>query len=179
LPELFHHRWAVPTLALLGTEGGGAKFVTLQRRLGVARDSLKRTLAALIAMRLVARNPGYGHPMRPEYVLTAAGQRLAPPCGHLVDRMERLGVTEIALNKWSLPLVHVLSVSEGRFNVILEMLETITPRALARALSDLQKAGLVERRVVDGHPPRTDYALSKRGRELATAVKALRPPREQ
>src|SRR6478736_5405251 len=76
LIELFHHRWAPPALALLG-ERGGARFVELQRRLGVGRESLVRALAALLASGLVRRNEGYGHPLRPEYVLTARGRRAA------------------------------------------------------------------------------------------------------
>ena len=69
LPALLHHRWAVPILAVLHREKG-AKFVTLGSRLGVSRDSLRRSLDRLTQQRLVRRNPGYGHPMRPEYVLT-------------------------------------------------------------------------------------------------------------
>src|SRR5947207_13068422 len=67
--RLFHHRWAVPVLAELRRERG-SRFVTLANRIGVTRDSLRRTLSALIDDGLVERNPGYGHPLRPEYVLT-------------------------------------------------------------------------------------------------------------
>src|SRR3954451_13536929 len=77
LIELFHHRWAAPALALLG-QRGGARFVELQRRLDVGRESLRRALDALIAGGLARRNEGYGHPLRPEYVLTARGRNAAP-----------------------------------------------------------------------------------------------------
>ena len=69
LAQLFHHRWAVPVLAELHRTSG-SRFVTLHRRLGIGRESLRRTLASLAEQDLVARNPGYGHPLRPEYVLT-------------------------------------------------------------------------------------------------------------
>ena len=58
---LFHHRWAVPVLAELHRGAGGAKFVTLVNRLGIGRDSLRRTLAALIERGWVMPNPGHGH----------------------------------------------------------------------------------------------------------------------
>ena len=44
----------------------------LQRRLDVTRDSLRRALDALIALGYVRRNEGYGHPLRPEYLITDA-----------------------------------------------------------------------------------------------------------
>src|SRR6476660_8611694 len=73
LIELFHHRWAPPALALLG-ERGGARFVELQRRLDVGRESLQRALAALSDLGYTRRNTGYGHALRPEYVTTPAGR---------------------------------------------------------------------------------------------------------
>ena len=173
LPGLFHYRWAVPTLAALNALGGNAKFVTLQRSLGANRDSLKRTLAALMDARLISRNPGYGHPMRPEYLLTSAGNHAARAATALVEKIERLGIVEIGLNKWSFPVAHALATTGGRFNRILAVLANITPRALAQALRDLQKAGLVKRLLVDDNPPRTEYQLTQPGRLLMPFVSAL------
>ena len=48
----------------------GSRVATLTGRLGVGRESLRRTLAALQAEGLVERNPGYGQPLRPENLLT-------------------------------------------------------------------------------------------------------------
>ena len=59
---------------------GGTRAITLMRRLDVGRESLQRTLQALVERGLVQRNPGYGHPLRPEYLLTARGARVAPAC---------------------------------------------------------------------------------------------------
>ena len=173
LPGLFHHRWAVPTLAALGALSTGAKFVTLQKSLGASRDSLKRTLAALIESKLVARNPGYGHPMRPEYLLTEAGHQIAPACATLVAKLQRMGIEHGGLKKWSLPVAHALATEGVRFNRVHAALADVTPRALAQALRDLQEMGLVERLLVDGNPPRTEYRLTGRGRRLAPVVVAL------
>src|SRR4249919_2574906 len=57
-PSLFHFRWSLPVLAELH-RNGGAKFVTLSQRLGVGRETLRRTLDSLVDAGLVARNPGY------------------------------------------------------------------------------------------------------------------------
>src|SRR6267142_347701 len=100
LIELFHHRWAPPALALL-SERGGARFVELQRRLGVGRESLRRAIDALVGQGLVRRNEGYGHPLRPEYVLTASGRRAAGSAA----RVLAVGRAETLLRKWSVPVL--------------------------------------------------------------------------
>jgi DNA-binding HxlR family transcriptional regulator len=173
LPELCHHRWAIPALAALHRLGGGAKFITLQYALGTGRDSLVRTLDGLLTAGLALRNPGYGHPMRPEYLLSPAGKRLAPACLKLVELLDRTGTTELALNKWSLPVLYALAQAGGRFNALRAQLPGITPRALALALRDLELAGLVTRTLVDDHPPRTEYGLTRRGKGLLPLLNGL------
>ncbi len=173
LDLLCHHRWSAGVLAELHRGGGGAKFVTLERRLGIPRDSLSRTLAGLRRLRLVARNRGYGHPMRPEYLLTAAGARLAPACARLVAFVRRAGIEEQALRKWSLPVTLALSRGAGRFGEVRDALPGITARALTLAFVALESADLVERRVTEGRPPGTAYRLTRRGRRLAPAVSAV------
>ncbi|MGH2451320.1 MAG: winged helix-turn-helix transcriptional regulator, partial [Candidatus Limnocylindria bacterium] len=73
ISALFHHRWAAPVLAELD-RSRGSRFVTLSNRLALSRESLRRTLTALIDAGLVMKNPGYGHPLRPEYILTERGR---------------------------------------------------------------------------------------------------------
>src|SRR5215213_11761735 len=72
LIALFHHRWAPPALAELARRDG-VRFVELQNRLGVGRESLRRALDALLELGYARRNPGYGHPLRPEYLVTEPG----------------------------------------------------------------------------------------------------------
>lgn len=172
LVGLFHLRWAAPILAELhGTSGG--RFVTLSHRLGLSRESLRRTLAALLARGLVARNPGYGHPLRPEYVLTPEGARLAPACGELLGALRRQGVEDVALKKWSLPVLYGLGTGAQRFSELRAVLPGISARALALALKDLDAAGLVKRRVTDDYPPATVYEPTRRARTLAPVLTRL------
>ena len=173
LIRLLHFRWTVPALAAFAECRGQAKFVTLQRKLGVGRSSLQRTLASLIEAGLVRRNEGYGHPMRPEYLLTDSGRRVAAASAGLMAQLQRLGIQDLALRKWSLPVVHVVERAGGRFNRLRYLLGEITPRALAQALADLQAAGLVERELVDGRPPRAEYRLTDDGRRVTELAIAL------
>ena len=172
LAILFHRRWAVPVLAELH-RGRGAKFVTLVSRLGISRDVARQTLDALVEHHWVKRNPGYGHPMRPEYLLTARGAKLAPACARLLGTLRRLGLERVGLRKWTLPVVLAIRGSGTRFNELKGVLPGITARALTLALKSLEEASLVERSIADGHPPYSTYRLTRRGRNLAPAVERL------
>ncbi len=163
LIRLFHYRWAAPALVLLD-ERGGARFVELQRRLGVGRESLRRALEALIDLGYVRRNTGYGHPLRPEYLLTPTGRRPAA----LAGRVLAAGEPELLLRKWTVPLLAELG-TERRFSELRASLG-VTPRALALALQDLEAGRLLRREVVATRPPSTLYRPTARGRRIQAAL---------
>ena len=147
--------------------------MVLCKRLGVRRDSLVLALEGLIEAGLVIRNPGYGHPMRPEYLWTPVGRKLAAECAVLMAKLKRMGIVELAMNKWSLPVVYATATTDGRFNAIKSALPEITSRALTQALRDLQGSGLLTRMLVDDDPPRTEYSLTGRGRGLIPVLEKL------
>ncbi len=160
LIALFHFRWSPPALALLG-ERGGARFVELQRRLDVGRESLRRALDALIELGYVRPNEGIGHPLRPEYVLTPAGREPA----RLSAGVLAAGHTETLLKKWSVPVLAELA-AERRFSELRAALPDISPRALALALRELETERLVQRDVRPTRPPSTVYRATARGRRI-------------
>jgi DNA-binding HxlR family transcriptional regulator len=164
LIDLFHHRWAPPALALLGERGGG-RFVELQRRLEVGRESLRRAIDALVGQELVRRNEGYGHPLRPEYVLTPPGRRAAKQAA----RVLAVGHTETLLRKWSVPVLAEIG-DERRFSDLRASLTGITPRALALSLQDLEADGFVRRDVLPTRPPSSLYRPTARGRRVQQAL---------
>jgi len=169
LAALCHHRWAIPILAELHGSGG-CKFVTLVSRLGISRDSLRNTLRALIEAGWAKRNPGYGHPLRPEYIPTPAGARLGPECAQVRQSLKTLDLESIGSRKWSLPIVYALAFGKLRFSQLQSIWPDLTPRSAAMALKNLQEAGVVERKVEDDYPPATYYKLTAKGQRLATSV---------
>lgn len=169
---LFHHKWSVPILAELHSVSG-AKFVALVKKLGMSRDSLRQTLDLLIQEGWVKRNSGYGHPLRPEYVLTAAGARLGPWCSRVMSILIALGVEDFGLRKWSAPVALGLQSGLQRFSELTAFLPGSSARAIALTLKNLQTAGLVERAVSNEYPPVTYYRLTRRGRRLATVIEEL------
>lgn len=174
LVRLCHHRWSIPTAAEI-TRREGARFVELQHALGSNPVSLRAALDALMELRLISRNPGYGHPLRPEYLSTEAGARLGPALKGLITSLRAQEIEELALRKWSLPVLDALAGGLTRFRDLAAALPGITPRALAQAMRDLTTAGLVARRIDPGFPPVPHYSLTGTGVRLARRLRAISP----
>ena len=172
LARLVHFRWAVPVLAEL-QRGQGGRFVNLTHGLGVGRESLRRTLAFLTEDGLIQRNPGHGHPLRPEYLLTDDGARLAEPAAVLIDLLHDLDAIDVGLKKWSLPILTLVADGERRFSELRNALPETSNRALTLALKDLETAELVIRTVTTGYPPTTSYGATPAGLRLARAAERL------
>ncbi|MBL8324390.1 MAG: winged helix-turn-helix transcriptional regulator [Rubrivivax sp.] len=169
LVALGRHRWAVALLADLDAHRG-ARFVELVHRLALPRDSLARTLEAAVAAGWVMRNPGHGHPLRPEYLLTPLGKRLAAGALSIATAQVELGLGPGALTRWGMPLIRAIGPGEARFNELARVLAPATPRALSQGLQSLAANELVARDVVDGWPPASLYRLTAGGLRLAKAA---------
>ena len=101
-------RWQIPLLAL-ASAGEGVRFAEAVRRLGLARGVARASLDALVAGGWLARNPGHGHPLRPEYVLTEAGRAVGGWSEAVMAARADLGVAPEALTRWTLPAIVVLA----------------------------------------------------------------------
>lgn len=164
LARLTHHRWALPILAELHDQRG-SKFITLVNRLGAHRLAVTDALDSLINLGLVMPNPGYGHPMRPEYILTAEGIRAAPTCARLLERMSRARITDIGLRKWTLPTLLAVdrTGNAARFSHLREALNPATDRALAKCLLDSTAARLLARDPAPDDGRAVVYSLDRTG----------------
>jgi DNA-binding HxlR family transcriptional regulator len=140
----------------------------------VSRGALRAALDALIEERLVERNPGFGHPLRPEYILTPDGERIGSACARFTRRLAREGAEEAVLRKWSGPLLLAARDGARHFRDLRAALPGVTDRALTLALKELGAAGLLERQVLAGYPPTTRYALTAAGREISASLHAIR-----
>ena len=160
--RLFHRRWSVPVVAMLSSKKG-CRFVEMVNALGASRDTLSETLQDLTSHGLVQRNPGYGHPLRPEYILTDSGIGVGEAAVSVTTVVRRLNIVDVALKKWPMLVLVALGRGGDRFNAVQAMLPGISPRALTVALRNLQQARLIDRMVTDGHPPATAYTLTGAG----------------
>lgn len=167
--ELHRNRWMVPLLADLAAHNG-ARFVEMVNRLGIARDSLVRTLQTARDAGWVIPNPGYGHPLRPEYILSESGHAVSGIAGALVGIQRQMGLDPGALTRWGVPLVHAIDRGHRRFNALSRILTPASPRAVSQGLRTLTEHRLVARDLVDGFPPIGLYDLTDRGKMISTAI---------
>lgn len=172
LVALGHHCWALRLVAALHASGG-AKFVTLAHRTGASRDALVASLRTLQAMGLVRRNAGYGHPMRPEYLVALGAERAAGACHTVAQAIQALPRRSSFDRKWALPVVATLAAGPARFSELCRALPGVTPRALAATLKALRADRAIARAVSQDFPPTCTYRLTPTGRRLAPAVRAL------
>jgi DNA-binding HxlR family transcriptional regulator len=82
----------------------------------------------------------------------------------LVDLLERRATVSI-----------LLAAHEGalRFNEFIQAIGRIPPATLASRLGELERAGVLERSVLDTRPPRVEYRLTVRGTRLGSLVSEL------
>lgn len=172
LVRLSHHRWLVPVVAEIA-RSRGARFAVLAKRLEVSAPSLRRVLAAAQGANLVLPNPGYGHPLRPEYLLTPWGEAIAQQCDDVVTAARVRDWPELVAHKWTLPVLAAVHTGCQRYGQVAQALPTATPRVVASALQDLTEAGCITRTVVDDRPPRPVYSVARPGLNLAEAAVRL------
>ena len=168
LGRLTAGRWLLPLVALVGARQG-ARFAEMLS-LGLSRSVLAASLAQLIEAGWLRRNPGHGHPLRPEYLLTATGRPIAAWCERVMVQRARLDLERHDLGRWSLPLLFELSKRERRFSELETRLSPVTPRALSLTLKQMSEVRLIHR---IGDTLQL-YALTHQGERFATPLLGCR-----
>jgi DNA-binding HxlR family transcriptional regulator len=75
--------------------------------------------------------------------------------------------------RWTMATIYACSSGAARFNEFRQSLPGVSPTTLSDRLEQLEAAGIVERTLVPGRPPHTEYTLTPRGARLAEAVAGL------
>lgn len=80
---------------------------------------------------------------------------------------------ELVGDRWTLLIVRDLLRGRCRFQDFQKSLKGIAPNILSDRLKLMEQHGLVRRRLYSEHPPRAEYALTNKGKELGVVVGAL------
>jgi DNA-binding HxlR family transcriptional regulator len=80
---------------------------------------------------------------------------------------------ELVGDRWTLLLVRDLLDGKRRFQDFLAAQRGIAPNILSDRLKLMEEHGLVMRHFYSDHPPRAEYALTAKGRELGMVIGAL------
>jgi len=126
-----------------------------------------------VKLGLVRRNTGYGHPMRPEYLLTASGKAIGPCCVSLAAYLDKMGWQKPGLDKWSLPVTALIGEDTLRFGELRDGLSGASPRAIALALKSLENLGWVKRSIVCEYPLAAGYRLEKAARNMLPDLRKM------
>ena len=114
--------------------------------------------ASAIAQDVTFEGPGHSDVTAPSPLLTGEGG-----CP-IRDVLDRIG------DQWTLLVLAALEPETLRFNTLLRRIGDVSKQMLSRTLRRLEEDGFVERTVYAEVPPRVEYALTPRGRDLMTRV---------
>jgi len=98
-----------------------------------------------------------------------------PQRGSIYDnRCPLIYVLDIIGGKWKLPILwHLADRRVVRYNELKRSVKGVTNMMLTKCLRELEEHGLVLREQYPEVPPRVEYSLTDRGRELLPALKKL------
>ena len=82
-------------------------------------------------------------------------------------------VLDILGGKWSLLILRELWTQDRRTHELLSALPGISSKTLTARLRSLEEHGIVERRAYAEIPPRVEYTLTSKGKELQPVFAAL------
>jgi DNA-binding HxlR family transcriptional regulator len=165
-------RYGLPILSELKRDRG-CKFVTLIKRLQASDRAVRTALDHLILAGLAQKNPGYGHPSRPEYILTPRADRIGIVCLSVWDELKRWDQADVALERWPLPVMFSVHRLNRTYSEIQRACPKISPRALSIALKRLIESGLLNRSITPGSPPATEYHLTPWGNSVVSMLAEL------
>ena len=85
----------------------------------------------------------------------------------------RLALDRIA-DKWTVLIVGRLATDTRRFGELRREIAGVSPKVLTQKLRELERDGLVARRIYASVPPKVEYSLTPLGRTLVGLLDAIR-----
>ena len=80
---------------------------------------------------------------------------------------------DIVGKRWTPLIVQLLLERPRRYSELVTELEVVTEGMLSQRLKELERTGVVERRVIDDQPIRVEYHLTRKGRGLSRVITGL------
>lgn len=92
------------------------------------------------------------------------GPGLCPLYHHAVELIGR---------RWTGAIIFVLLKGASRYSDLAAAIPDLTSKMLSERLKELEREGVVERRVIPETPVRVEYGLTEKGEALARPVEAI------
>ncbi|WP_318245759.1 MULTISPECIES: winged helix-turn-helix transcriptional regulator [Ruegeria] len=93
---------------------------------------------------MIERNPGHGHPLRPEFRLTPFGTEAATIASKIITTARSEDEIRLLRKSWTVPVL-ALTGTPHRFSAIKSGLTIITDRALSSSLHQLEAQNWIRR----------------------------------
>ena len=169
LVNLTSKAWSLKILALMhsGVPGRQAPLIAATK---ASRTSFASSLDHLVQLGLVEKNPGHGHPLRPEFRLTQTGVVVAAMASRIVDIVPDDDAFTVIRRSWAVPILAVTE-SPKRFSMIKSGLGAITDRALSKSLCVLEEKDWLKREIdVSQRSPFPTYHAVNAGKKINRAI---------
>jgi DNA-binding HxlR family transcriptional regulator len=72
--------------------------------------------------------------------------------------------------RWKIPILYHLAEQTCRYSELRRRLLPITPKMLAQQLRELERDGLVRRKLYPEMPPKVEYSLTTMGRSVGPII---------
>jgi DNA-binding HxlR family transcriptional regulator len=92
----------------------------------------------------------------------------------LMARCYSREVLDLIADKWTALIFALLEKQPTRFNELERAIEGISHKMLTQTLRNLERRGIVERKITPTLPPAVEYSLSPLGTTLVPLMAALR-----
>jgi DNA-binding HxlR family transcriptional regulator len=83
-------------------------------------------------------------------------------------------VLDLLSSKWVCLVIGALAPGPMRFGALRRRLDGITQKMLTRTLRDLERSGLIDRKVFPTTPPQVEYGLTPLGENVGALMGAIR-----
>lgn len=169
LVKLTSKAWALKILSLMH-EGVAGRQAPLLAATNATRSSFAASLEHLANLGLLERNPGHGHPLRPEFRLTQAGKTLAPMASRIISLAPEGEDFSLVKRSWAVPILAV-TATPTRFGSIKSDLGSVTDRALSQSLGLLEDHEWMQREIdISERTPFPTYKAVNTGQAISRIV---------
>ncbi len=82
-------------------------------------------------------------------------------------------VLDLIADKWTAIIIYILAKGTKRYSELLREIDGVSQKMLTQTLRNLERDGIVERKVYPVVPPMVEYSLTPLGKTLVEPLKAI------
>ncbi len=76
--------------------------------------------------------------------------------------------------KWKTVIVYLISTGVNRFGILQRGIQGISKQMLTTQLRELEKDGILDRKIYAEIPPRVEYSITSKGRSILPIIESMK-----